>query len=84
MSDIIKFFDNSSFKVDLLNGGPYDKVCGGEYEERAGEEEGEVDRRHQEACPRALAESRCYQKHFEGLQSCQISFIQQRTKCHRV
>ena len=82
MSDIIKFFDNSSFKVDLLNGGPYDKVCGGEYEERAGEEEGEVDRRHQEARPRALAESRC---HFEAFGVYrQIPFIQQWGTCYRV
>ena len=82
MSDIIKFFDNSSFKVDLLNGGPHDKVCGGEDEERAGEEEGEVDRRHQEARPRALAESRCYFEPFGVYR--QILFIQLRRKCHRV
>ena len=77
---IIIIFNNRN----LLNGRAYDKVCGGKDEERAGEEEGEVDRRHQEACPRALAESRCYPKHFEGFQSSQIPFIQHWGTCYRV
>ena len=62
---MIMIFNNLIDVAYLLDGGPYDKMCGGENEERAGEKEGEVDRRHQEARPRALAESRC---HFEGLE----------------
>ena len=49
----------------LLNSRAYDEVCGGEYEERAGEEEGEVDRRHQEACSCALARADVIQKIME-------------------
>ena len=81
---MIMIFNNLIDVAYLLDGGPYDKMCGGENEERAGEEEGEVDRRHQEARPRALAESRCYPKHFEGFQSSQISYIQQWGTCYRV
>ena len=54
---IIKITTTSFFIIistNLLNSRPDDKVRSGEYEKRAGEEESEVDGRHQEACARAL------------------------------
>ena len=40
--------------TNLLHSGPDDKVGSGEDEESTGEEEGEVDCGHQEACASAL------------------------------
>ena len=40
--------------TNLLHSGPDDKVSSGEDEKSTGEEEGEVDRRHQEARARPL------------------------------